>query len=212
MKPLRSASIGSFLPLAIFAACTAPAGEPQAISSATPAVQASEIRASLDLPVSEPPYDAVHANYKERLDQPYVFLEIHGSYTETARELARVRAELTALGVEPSGPPFALFYDDPGHTPVAALRSRACIPVATEVAPKSPFAFDILPSATVAYAYVGGAYPDVPRAYPGIYAFMTKMHWVENGPIRESYLVPPSSVTNWSSLVCEVQIPVAPGH
>src|SRR5215218_6267810 len=52
-----------------------------------------------DLPVSPPPYTSLVANYKERLAQPYVFVELRGSYTETGRRLPELHAKLRAAGV-----------------------------------------------------------------------------------------------------------------
>lgn len=168
------------------------------------------LRSRLELPVAEAPFTNVKANWKERLDQAYVFVELRGTYTHTARRIKDVLDALEAAHVEPAGPPFALFYDDPGRVPVDELRSRACVPVATAVTLPAPFDSDVLPQATVAYAYVGGPYGEVPRAYPGVYAFLDKMGWVEAGPIRETYLVPPGAVDSWDELVCEVQIPAEP--
>jgi effector-binding domain-containing protein len=54
-----------------------------------------------------------------------------------------------------------------------------------------------------------GPYPDVPRAYPGIFEYMRTLSWTETGPIREVYLVNPGEVSDWSELVTEVQIPAA---
>ena len=147
-----------------------------------------------DLRVSRAPFEEVHADWKERLPQRYVFLEHHGSYTETGSLLPRLAAALNDAGIGPSGPPFGLYYDDPGSVPVAELRSRACFPVSTSLPGDAPLGSDTLPSCTVVYAIVAGAYPEIPRAYPGLYAYMGRMGWVENGPVREIYLTPPGSV------------------
>lgn len=168
------------------------------------------VRAELDLPVAEPPYTSLNANWKERLEERYVFVELVGSYTETARALGGLFQMLSAQGIEPAGVPFALFYDDPGHTPVSKLRSRACVPIPRDAQIAAPTGVDTLPSTLVVYAYIGGPYSDLPRAYPGLYAFMKKLGWAEAGPIRESYIVSPSSVSDWSELVAEVQIPAQP--
>jgi len=191
-------------------ACQGPSPKAGVVKSAASADVASQVRARLELPVSEPPYSTIKANWKERLDQPYVFLELRGTYTSTARRIKDVMDALAAARIEPAGPPFALFYDDPGTTPVDELRSRACVPIAAPATVATPFEYDVLPQATVAYAYVGGPYGEVPRAYPGVYAFLLKMNWVEAGPIREIYLVPPGAVDSWDRLVCEVQIPTEP--
>lgn len=161
-----------------------------------------------DLAISQPPFREVHANWKQRLDQPYVYVEYTGSYVETGRLLPMIHQALMDQGVRPAGAPFALFYDDPGMVPVEDLRSRACVPVESAIQPPEGLSFDVLPSTTVVYAFAGGAYPEVPRAYPGLLRYMRGMGWVENGPIRETYLVPPGAVEDFSELVTEVQIPV----
>jgi AraC family transcriptional regulator len=118
---------------------------------------------------------------------------------------------MLAQGLEPDGAPFGLYYDDPATVPVAQLRSRACVPIKGVRSPSSPLAYEVLPSTTVAYAYVAGAYPGVPRAYPRVYQFLQTMNWVENGPIREIYLVAPTPGVAESDLITEIQIPGAPG-
>jgi len=174
-----------------------PGGEPYGLE---PAV-------NLDLPVAMPPYDTVEANWKQRIDQPYIYIELSGSYTETGRELVRLAKEMKSQGMRPSGAPFGLFYDDPGKVPVERLRSRACLPVDRQITPIAPLKADVLPSKTVTYAFVGGRYSDLPRAYHGLYSFMANMNWAEQGPIREIYLVRPDG-TNDADLISEIQIPV----
>ncbi|HUR28801.1 MAG TPA: GyrI-like domain-containing protein [Planctomycetota bacterium] len=185
--------------------CAATVGPGPAARSSVPP---GELQ-SPDLALTMPPYAQVHANWKQRLDQPYVFVEWTGSYTQVGEALARVDRAMRAQALEPSGPPFALYYDDPGTVPTSALRARACFPVDSVVTPARELAFDVLESTTVVYAFVGGAYPDVPRAYPGLYDYMRSLSWTESGPIRESYLVDPASVSDWSQLVTEVQIPAS---
>jgi AraC family transcriptional regulator len=165
-----------------------------------------------DLPVSLPPFRDVNANWKQRIDQAYVYVEYTGPYFETGRLLPSVHQALKDAKITPSGPPFALFYDDPGKVPAERLRSRACVPVDGMPKHMGPLMYDVLPSQTVAYAVIGGPYPEVPRSYPGLYAYMNKMGWVEDGPVREIYLVPPSSVTDYSQLMTEVQIPAVHGR
>ena len=63
--------------------------------------------------------------------------------------------------------------------------------------------------AFIVYAVIGGPYPEVPRAYPGIYAYLKHMGWVEAGPIREIYLIAPGTIASFADLLCEVQIPAA---
>lgn len=196
----RTALLGSLL---LTLGCAASSGErtPEASRPGhAPGVAA-------DLQLTVPPYTQVHANWKQRLDQPYVYVELTGSYTRIGEALAEADRLVREQAIVPSGPPFALYYDDPGSVPADALRARACFPVDAVTAPTGRLQYDVLESTTVVYAFVSGPYPEVPRAYPGIYEYMRSLSWSENGPIRESYLVDPSLVTDWSQLVTEVQIP-----
>ena len=160
-----------------------------------------------DLPLSRPPFDLVSANWKHRRSQPYAFLEARGSYTQIGALLGELVAEAQRQGLAVDGPPFALYYDDPGRVPVAELRLRACLPLASQVAVDAPLACEVLPGTTVVYAFASGPYPEVPRAYPGLYRYMAELGWREDGPVRESYLVNPGEVTDFAELVTEIQIP-----
>ncbi|MCC6406395.1 MAG: GyrI-like domain-containing protein [Planctomycetes bacterium] len=160
-----------------------------------------------DLPIARAPFAHVEANWKQRLDQAYVYVELVGSYTRIGKALESADRALREQGIEPSGPPFALYFDDPAEVPTEQLRARACFPVDSRVDVREPLACDLLPGTTVVYAYVAGPYPEVPRAYPGIFAFLERMRWREAGPIREIYWVHPGTVKDWSELVTEVQVP-----
>jgi len=192
-----------FLPLLVLAACSASSPSP---SAPTGTGQAPSTFVA-DLAIARAPFRDVQVDWKQRLDQPYVFVEARGSYTEVGRSLERVFALAAAAGVEPTGAPFALYYDDPGKVAVDALRLRACLPVAKSVATRGELGYDVLESTTVAYAFVAGPYPEVPRSYPALFAYLARMDWVENGPIREIYLVNPGEVQDFAELVTEVQVP-----
>lgn len=160
-----------------------------------------------DLEVGASSGQQVDVSWKDRLAQPYVFVEHRGSYAEVGPLLARVAVAMSEQGIEPWGPPFALFYDDPGSVPVPELRARACFPVGRAIEASGPLAFDVLPSGTVVYAFIGGPYPEVPLAYPALHRFAERLGWAAQAPIREVYLVNPGSVETFEELVCEVQIP-----
>lgn len=161
-----------------------------------------------DLVVGVPPFESLEVNWKQRLDQNYVYLEHVGSYTTTGSRLPELFRQLEGQSLQASGPPFGLFYDDPGEVPADQLVSRICVPVTTATTPVGPLKLDVLASTTVVYAFAGGPYPEVPRAYPALFGYMGKMRWVESGPIREIYLVSPASVLDPAELVAEIQIPV----
>src|SRR5262245_13949809 len=100
----------------------------------------------------------VEANWKERLAQPYVYLEHHGDYRRLGDAMRALFQQAQELGIASTGAPFALFYDDPGQVSVEALRARACLPVADRPARLSGLEYDVLPRSMVAYARVPGAY------------------------------------------------------
>jgi len=190
-------------------ACLAPGSSSGPSGSLT--TSRAQIHWEPDLAVARAPFDDVQVNWKQRLREAYVFVEHTGSYTRMDAAFESCAAALRAQGVKPSGPPFALFYDDPGEVAAHALRARACYPVAAPQAAEAPLGYDVLDGTTVVYAFVGGPYPEVPRAYPALYAFMRGMSWVETGPLREVYLSDPT-VESPDDLVCEVQIPATPGN
>ena len=90
------------LALVVAAGCTSPSSSPR------PGQQPVIVP---DLPVSHPPFEQVQASWKQRMDVAYVYLEHTGSYTGTGALIPMVHRELKAQGLEPDGPPFALFYD-----------------------------------------------------------------------------------------------------
>jgi|SRR5688572_12606597 len=188
-------------------------GLPLACQSAAPPTPERTPLAGLevqpDLAVSHPPFDDVQASWKQRIAQPYVFVEARGSYTRVGDHLGEVVRLAQEQGLEVTGPPFALYYDDPGRVPAAELKLRACLPVAGPGGHGSPLQYDVLESTTVVYAFASGPYPEVPRIYPALFAYLAELGWRENGPIRESYLVNPAEVSDFSELVTEIQIPAA---
>lgn len=158
------------------------------------------------VPVTRAPYDVVHVNWKHRLDQPYVYLEHEGDYRFVGESIRALLKRVEAGGVHVSGPLFCLYYDDPGLVPVESLRARVCLPVEAPPTTDPGLANDLLPSTTVAYAVVAGATWDVPRAYPGLFEYVSARGWSVDGPVREVYLNLPS-VRDPASLLTEVQVP-----
>jgi len=186
-------------------ATVSPGGRDAQASRTTDAVT-SRTFATL-IPVSHPPFDEFHANWMQRLDQPYVFIDCYGHYGDATSHIPMILREAAAQGLEVKGAPFALFYDDPAVTPVAELRSRVCLPLSGPAAPKAPLAYDVLPSQAVVHAYVTGPYPDAPAAYPKLFEYMRQINKAPAGPVREIYIVQPAAAETTRDLLCEIQIP-----
>ena len=163
-----------------------------------------------DVALSVAPFETVHVNWKQRLREPYIYLDHRGDYRQAGARIAELLAAAGAQDAPVQGAPFVLFYDDPAVTPTEELEARICIAIDDSFSARTPLLMDDLPAVTVAYAAVGGPFPDVPRAYPGIFAYMAERGWQPRPPIREVYLVSPADHAP-SELVTEVQIPWLPG-
>lgn len=161
---------------------------------------------SADVPVSRAPFDEVAINWKHRLDQAYVYIEHRGDYRAIGAAFGGLLEALDAQQIAPTGPMFALYYDDPAQTPIAELRARACMPVSAGTSARGSLRFDVLPSTTVVYAVAAGAYSEVPRCYPALLAYLEERGWQLAGPIREVY-VNPEVALDGGELMTEVQLP-----
>ena len=166
-----------------------------------------QVPAWVDIPVSHPPYDSVDVNWKHRLEQPYLFVEHRGDYRRIGESMQVLLDTVQRHGIHVTGSSFALFFDDPGNVPVAELRARACVPILANPEETAGLGLDVLPSMTVVYAVASGAHLDLPRVYPWLYQYMRERNWVEAGPLRETYLVDPGQVHDFSQLLTEIQIP-----
>jgi effector-binding domain-containing protein len=191
------------LALVLFAACSS-GPEVTQFRPPAPAITAEPvvINAATGTP------EQVEANWKERLAQPYLFVEHTGDYRELGQSMRRILDLAGDRGWSITGPPFSLFYDDPGVTSVEALRARACVPVDEDVRLRpSDVGFEVLPRAMVVYTRVSGAYPQLSRVYPALFGYLQGLGWVAGGPIRELYLTNPADVESFEELLGEVQIP-----
>ena len=150
---------------------------------------------------------ATDVSWKERLEQPYVYLEVFGDYRDVGSAMRSMLERARLAGVEPGGPPFVLYFDDPASVPVERLRARACLPIATRIGSVPGLSADLLPRAMVAYTRVRGPYPELPRVYPGLFAYLADHGWVPAGPLREIYQTDPGSVQTWNELESELQLP-----
>ena len=192
------ARIQTLLVLALLAACqSSPEPGPAPLPSA-PVMP--------DVAVSRAPWDEVHVEWKQRLDQAYVFIDQRGDYRKVRESIEELFRQAEAQGVQPAGPLFGLFYDDPGRVPLDELRARMCLPVSGAQTVRAPLQYDVLDSKPVVYCIAGGPYHEVPRSYPGVIKYLEEHGWVEAGPWRETYLNPEAARTG-EELLTEVQVP-----
>jgi effector-binding domain-containing protein len=192
MKPCTPAL--ALLALLSVAACGGTPAAPEPVTAPIP-----------DVPIARPPYESVPIEWKHRLDQGYVFVEHVGDYREVGDALRTVGLAARDQRIEPTGPAFVLYYDDPGKVAVDSLRSRACVPVSGEVRIRGPLSYDVLAGGPVIYALVAGPYRDVPRSYPAFLAYLAERGWTDSGPWRQIYLN--AGEADEADLVTEVQVP-----
>lgn len=160
-----------------------------------------------DVTLTAAPFETVHVQWKQALEQPYTYIDLRGDYGDAVRYVAELMQHLESQGVRPAGPPFALFYDDPLEVPVEGRRYRVGVPVDGVASVTAPLGFSVIPSRNLIYSRVSGAYPDADQAYPQMFQYMRDRSWVLDGPIRQILLVDPSSVATFNELVSEVQMP-----
>lgn len=149
---------------------------------------------------------SIRCDWKERMAQPYVFLNHTGDYRFLGSSIRRLLELGRGLSVD--GPPFALYFDDPATTPADELRARVCLPVQNQ--PEKlidGLSYEVLPRSMVVYAQVPGPYDETGRSYGAVFTYMQKLGWERSGPLREIYLVNPAEVSDHNDLRAEVQVP-----
>jgi effector-binding domain-containing protein len=148
----------------------------------------------------------VMPSWKERLAQHFVYVELRGDYRGFGRGMRSFLERLEGLGVEASGPPFGLFFDDPSRIQVDELRAWACVPVEGRPRLAAEMAEGDLPGGVVVYARVRGVGPQSARAYPGLLDLAQRFGWVPSVPVREVYLIDAESTTGAPQWITEIQI------
>jgi len=149
----------------------------------------------------------VRCNWKERMAQPYVYLEHQGDYRGVHDVIRRILQ--LGIGMQVSGPPFVLYFNDPARTPATELVSRICLPVLNRPQKlPEPMNYEVLPRAMVVYAEVPGSYDKAGRSYGALFEYMSGLGWEKAGPLREIYLVNPATAPSPEELLAEIQLPV----
>lgn len=116
------------------------------------------------------------------------YVERKGPYTGTGEAMRSLKKWIDSKGIEQAGYPFCLFYDDPGKTPAADLRSEACIPVGKTFAPEGEFKSKELGETDVAefrHEAKPGSYGE---AYGPFLEGLVGQGYLLTGPAREYYM------------------------
>ena len=109
---------------------------------------------------------------------------------------------LQKIGVPPSGPPTALYYDVEveGDT----IDMEVCVPVAGETSGKGEVLGYVLRGGKAATIMYKGAYNEVGSAYEALFAYIKENGMALAGPTREIYLTDPAQVEDPADNLTEI--------
>ncbi|MDA4121461.1 MAG: GyrI-like domain-containing protein [Thaumarchaeota archaeon] len=115
-------------------------------------------------------------------------LERTGSYSGIWETMKELKAWIDSKGIEQSGYPFCLFYDNPTETPERELRSEACIPVAKSFEPEGAIIMKELPEVQVAETRHQGPPEEFAKTYGPFLEGLLNTGYQILGPAREYFM------------------------
>jgi len=133
-----------------------------------------------------------------------------GSYMQIDQAMGRLFSELAARKVmTPDQKMIGVFFDDPDLVPVDELRSRACSPVADDVAVSVPLQETILRGGLYARLRYRGPYADMKGAYRWLLGIWLPQSGYEpdDAPVFEAYLNNPQHVAV-TELLTDIHMPL----
>jgi AraC family transcriptional regulator len=133
-----------------------------------------------------------------------------GSYMQIDQAMGRLFSELAARKVmTPDQKMIGVFFDDPDLVPVDELRSRACSPVADDVAVSVPLQETILRGGLYARLRYKGPYADMKGAYRWLLGIWLPQSGYEpdDAPVFEAYLNSPQQVPP-TELLTDIHMPL----
>lgn len=115
------------------------------------------------------------------------FIERKGSYSGIGEDMTRLKDWVESEGGEQAGDPFCQYFDNPGETPEAELRSEACIPVRRGLRPEGEFKTKELGETKVAETEHTGRPEDFGQTYGPFLEGLLRQGYNLVGPAREYY-------------------------
>jgi len=147
-----------------------------------------------------------------------IALTTRGPYWKLSGALTRLKVRLVEVGIEPRGPAFGIFYDDPSEVPPEQTRYSICFPIErpasdrsehplgpptalppAETALGSPNSVDAIslvnvPATPAAVVEYKGPAVDSPRVYEHVLSWIAENAYEPSGPPRERYLAEPGTL------------------
>lgn len=116
------------------------------------------------------------------------FLERRGAYSRIGESMRSLKSWIDSKGIEQSGYPFCLFYDNPTDTPEPELRSEACIPVSKPFQPEGDYKMKELGEAQVAETRHQGRPEEFAKTYGPFLEGLLNQGYRIVGPAREYFM------------------------
>lgn len=116
------------------------------------------------------------------------YIERRGSYSSIGETMRELKDWIDSKGIEQSGYPFCLFYDNPTETPEEELRSEACIPVGAKFEAEGRYMARELETAQVAETRHQGPPEEFGMTYGPFLEGLLKDGYQILGPAREYFM------------------------
>jgi effector-binding domain-containing protein len=109
-------------------------------------------------------------------------------------------------GIEPSGPPFAIYHDFGAED----IDAEVCVPVGAVLSVPEGMISRVAPATTVARTVHVGPYDELEAAYEAVSGWVERQGRTVAGPIQERYLDGPGDATMPSAYRTEIELPIVP--
>jgi len=116
------------------------------------------------------------------------YLERRGPYSSIGETMRSLKDWIDSKGIEQSGYPFCVFFDDPNETPESELRSEACIPVGKAFEPEGGVKVKELAEVQVAETRHEGPPEDLSKTYGFLLEGIANQGYQALGPAREYFM------------------------
>lgn len=130
-----------------------------------------------------------------------------GPYGKMGSVIGELHNWLSDKEIEPAGPPFGIFYDDPNEVTPEECRYKICFPISQDIEGDERVKIETIPAITAATTVHKGSYTEVGPAWEKLSKWIRKKGYQWAGAGREVYLNDPKT-TSESELLTEIQIPV----
>ncbi len=110
-----------------------------------------------------------------------------GPYGDIGVVMRELKSWIDSRGIEQSGYPFCMYYDNPFEKPASELRSEACIPVAKPFESEGKFVMKELPQVDVAETRHQGPPEEFGKTYGPFLEGLLNGGYQIAGPAREYY-------------------------